>query len=244
MKRILLSVILFTLILSGLNAQRRNGLIGHRAETAGSLILSIGPNYCYADPYNSKGFFGPIANQSILTNNDISLGFRQTFVDNSTFSVFGQNVTNDLGYKAAFSFDNFTGDDKIYPVRNYSFTSTVFQLTGQAEYSIHFGQTRRRNYPHTLYTFLGVGVLNSSAKLNLGTAARGDYQYATIDITPVIPYGIGYYFNFQRYYYIGAELKWEFTFSDKIDGFKPPYPDSKSNDVFQGFLLTFGYNIF
>lgn len=247
MKRLLLSVLLFTFILSGLHAQRRNGLIGHRSESAGSLIISIGPNYCYADPFNSKGFWGPIANQSILTNNDITIGFRQTFVDNTGYTIFGQNFRNDFGYKAGFSFDNFTGDDKIYPQRDYSFTSTVLQLTGQAEYSMHFAQSRRsRSFPHTVYGFLGVGVLNSYAKLYRGSDGHGGYQYPPngMDITPVIPYGFGYNYNFMRYYYVGAEFKWEFTFSDKIDGFKPPYPDSKSNDVLQGFFLTFGYKIF
>jgi len=246
MKRILFSVLLFTLILSGLHAQRRNGLIGHRAESSGSLIISMGPNYCYADPYNSKGFFGPIANQSILTNNDITIGFRQTFVDNTGYTIFGQNFTNDFGYKAGFSFDNFTGDDKIYPDRDFSFKSTVLQLTGQAEYSVHFGKRYRRGYPNTIYGFLGVGGLYSKADLTKGSGGHSGYKYAPngVDFTPVIPYGLGYHYNFNKIYYIGAEFKWEFTFSDQIDGFKPPYPDSKSNDVFQGFSITFGYKIF
>lgn len=246
MRRIIVAAFLFVLIFSGLHAQRRNGLIGHRTESEGSLILSFGPNYCYADPFNSKGFFGPIANQSILTNNDISVGFRQTFTNNSLYVFLGRNINIDFGYKAGFSFDNFTGDDKIYPQRNYSFSSTVLQLAGQAEYSVHFSQGRRRSYPHTVYGFLGLGVLNSYATLNRGTDGHGGYQYPPngVDITPVIPYGFGYYYNFKRYYYVGAEFKWEFTFSDKIDGFKPPYPDSKSNDVLQGFFLTFGYKIF
>ena len=245
MKRNVLSVLLIMLIFSGLQAQRRNGLIGHRSESDGSLILSIGPNYCYGDPYSSKGFFGPIANQSVLKNMDISIGFRQSFVDNSRYVLLGQNVTMDLGYKAGLSYDHFTGDDKNYPIRNFSFNSTVFQLAGQGEYSIHIGKRYGRAYPHTIYGFLGVGALYCKADLLKGTdGGHIGYNYRSTDITPVIPYGFGYHYYFYNTYYIGAEVKWEYTFSDYIDGFKPPKNVSKSPDVLQGFFVTFGYKIF
>jgi hypothetical protein len=209
------------------------------------LVLNIGPDYCFADPYSSKGFFGPIANQNILNNRDISIGFRQSFTNNSGFTFLGLSFTSDFGYKAIFSYDNFTGDDKDYPIRNFSFNSLALQLTGQGEYSVHF-TTRRygRYYPHTLYAFLGVGALYSNADLSRGTDGHAGYLYKTNYIAPVIPYGIGYHYNFNTNYYIGAEIKWEYTFSDYIDGFKPPVVVSKSNDVLLGFSLTFGYKIF
>jgi len=217
MKRFLFSIFLTLFIFSGAWAQRRNGLIGHRSENEGSLILSIGPNYCFADTYNSHGFWGPIANQSVLNNRDITIGFRQSFTDNTIYILLGQTVTTDFGYKASLSYDNFTGDDTNQPnARDFSFNSTVFQLACQSEFSIHLGKSFRSGLPHTVYGLLGAGVLNSKANLDTGITGRGNYKYAPngIDITPIISYGFGYHYNFNQFYYIGAEFKWEYTFSD------------------------------
>jgi hypothetical protein len=228
MKKLLISISLVMLTFSALQAQRRNGLIGHRTQSNGSLVLSFGPNYLYGDPDCSKGFLGPIFNQSMLKNENISLGYRHTFTD-------------DFGYKVAASYDHFTGND-IKTDRNYSFETSAFQFAGQGEYYYHFGRRFRRRWPNTVYGFLGVGLMASNAILARPTLDnRGRYKYRQNDITPVIPYGFGYKYDIDYQFSIGAEFCWRYTFSDFLDGFKPPYPYSVSNDVLEGFSLTLSY---
>lgn len=229
MKKILLTFLLVLLFSAGMEAQRRNGLISRRGNSNGSLVLSIGPNYSFADPDCSKGFFGPMLNQSLLSNYDISIGFRQTF-------------SNDIGYKASISYDNFTGEDIKNP-RGYSFVTSAYQFNVQGEYSYNWGKRYGRSTPNALYGFLGLGALYSIADLKY-SSYNGSYIHKPKHLSPVIPYGFGYQYNFNTNYYIGAELKMVYTFSDYIDGFMPPTPQSNSNDIINGFSITLAYRIF
>ncbi|HET7732339.1 MAG TPA: DUF6089 family protein [Paludibacter sp.] len=228
MKKILLSIFLVMLTFSALQAQRRNGLIGHRIESTGELVFAIGPSYSFADPDCSKGIFGPIINQNMFDNQHVSLGYRTTFND-------------DFGYKIALGYDHFTGNDIKTP-RNYSFETNAFQFAGQAEYYYHFGRRFRRRWPNTVYGFLGVGIITSNTVLN-SPVRYTYYKYRDSDITPVIPYGAGYKYDIDNQFSVGAEIYWRYTFSDFLDGFKPKPPASKSNDVLEGFLLTVSYKL-
>lgn len=232
MKKILLSVFLVMLTFSALQAQRRNGLIGHRTQSSGAFVLTLGPNYSFADPDCSKGVFGPIINQNMFENQSVTFGYRQTFSD-------------DFGYKVALGYDHFTGSD-IKTDRNYTFKTNAFQLAGQGEYYYHFGKRFRRRWPNTVYGFLGMGIMTSNANLTRPTLDnRGSYKYRgnEITVTPVVPYGIGYRYDIDYQFSVGAELCWRYTFSDYLDGFKPPPESSKSNDVLQGFSLTLSYKL-
>lgn len=230
MKRILLLFFLVALTFFAAHAQRRNGLIGHRTQSSGALVLTFGPNYSFADPDCSKGIFGPVINQNIFENQSFTFGYRHTFSD-------------DFGCKVALGYNHFTGND-ILSDRNYAFKTNAFQLEGQGEYYYHFGKMYRRRWPNTVYGFLGVGVMASNADLTRPTMDnRGRYKYRGDDVTPVIPYGIGYRYDIDYQFSVGMELCWKYTFSDFLDGFKPPYPNSKSNDVLQGLSFTLSYKL-
>ncbi len=230
MKKILLSIFLLILVSFAAHAQRRNGLIGHRTQSSGSLVFTLGPNYSFADPDCSKGVFGPVINQNFFENQSLSFGYRYTFSD-------------DFGYKVALGYDHFTGED-LKSDRNYAFKTNAFQLTGQGEYYYHFGKRFRRRWPNTVYGFLGVGVMASNADLTRPSLDnRGRYKYRQNDVTPVIPYGFGYKYDIDYQFSVGAEFCWRYTFSDFLDGFKPPYPNSISNDVLQGLSLTLSYRL-
>jgi hypothetical protein len=229
MKKILLSIFLLILVFFAAQAQRRNGLIGHRTQSSGSLVFTLGPNYSFADPDCSKGVFGPVINQDFFQNQSVTFGYRYTFSD-------------DFGYKVALGYDHFTGED-LKTGRDFVFKTNAFQLSGQGEYYYHFGKKFRRRWPNSVYGFLGVGVMASNAQLDRPATGNRDYKYRQNDVTPVVPYGIGYKYDIDYQFSVGAEFSWRYTFSDYLDGFKPPYPSSKSNDVLQGLLLTLSYKL-
>lgn len=238
MKKISLFIFLIAFFCSALVAQRRNGLIGHRTENSGSLFASLGPSYTFADPDCSRGFFGPIFNQNLLMNEGISLGYLKVF--QSTYA-----------YRLTLGYDHFTGADigSLQQQRGYSFSTNAFQFNGVFLYQYHFGPRFSRNKPHSVYAFLGLGMIGSTADLNVGTNKRGNYTYKSISeppafvIAPLIPYGFGYNYDLDRTFTLGAEFLWKYTFTDFLDGFKPPFPESKSNDVIQGFAVTLSYKI-
>lgn len=220
-------------------AQIGSGLINRNNLSLDYLTVSIGPEYCFSD------IQGSFDKQISLKDHDISFGFRKTF-------------SNDFGYKVAFNYSNFAGkdsndDNDASIVRNYSYTSSVMQLAIQGEYSLKIGSG---NYNHpaanSIYVFLGAGVLRSDAKLNLNSQLpRDNYIYKPVYYAPVIPLGIGYQYDFDNGFLMGAEFNFRYPFSDYIDGFKPPTvvlqngktTVSRSNDVMGGLSITFSYLI-
>jgi hypothetical protein len=225
MKRLLISVLIVSFFFGGLHAQRGRGLVDRSEESQSYLSLSLGPEYCQSDLQGSM--FNPIS----LNNNDFTIGYRTTFANN-------------LGYKLAFSYSNFSGKDNnsIY-TRDYSYTSNVIQLALQAEYFIKIGrQYYYKPTPNAIYFFLGAGYFKSNANLNLGNSGiLPHYSYKPTSYAPAIPFGIGYQYNFNNNFLIGAEFNGRYSFSDYIDGFKPPNTSSKSNDVMGGISFTLTY---
>jgi hypothetical protein len=233
MRRLLLSVLIVSFFLGGLQAQRGGGLVDKNDESQSYLSLSFGPEYCLSDEQT------PLLHQLSFNDNDFTLGYRTTYANN-------------LGYKLAFSYSSFTGNDNWAKIisRRYSYSSGVMQLALQAEYFIKIG--RRYYYkptPNAIYFFVGAGVLRSNANLNTNNDIRSKYIYKPISYAPVIPIGFGYQYNFNNNFLLGAEFNARYPFSDYIDGFKPPLvilkdgtkTVSKSNDVIGGFSITFTY---
>jgi hypothetical protein len=220
-------------IFDGLNAQQRGGrgLVDRSMESNSYLTFSFGPEYCQSDTqgtlWNQIPFIGNQANTGLF-DYDVSVGYRTTYANN-------------LGYKLAFNYSSFGGNDigSIYP-RRYKYYSNVMQLALQGEYSVKIG--REYYYKPTansVYVFIGVGVLSADANLNYNVLAH--YVYGKNTIAPVIPFGFGYQYNFNNNYLIGVEFNGRYPFTDLIDGFKPPYPESKSNDIMGGISFTFSY---
>jgi hypothetical protein len=233
MRRLLLSVLIVSFFLGGLQAQRGGGLVDKNDESQSYLSLSLGPEYCLSDEQT------PLLHQLSFNDNDFTLGYRTTFANN-------------LGYKFAFSYSDFTGNDNWAKIieRRYSYSSSVLQLALQGEYFIKIGrQYYYKPTPNAIYFFVGAGFLRVDANLNTNNDIRGNYIYKPISYAPVIPFGFGYQYNFNNNFLLGAEFNGRFPFSDYIDGFKPPTlllqngikTVSKSNDVMGGFSITFTY---
>jgi len=227
--QLLISFFLIFLFSAGLKAQRRNDFISSRNENTGTIIFSIGPQYCFGDTKQS-----PFA-QSLAKNWDVSLGFREMFPGN-------------FGFKALINCGNVSGSDGNLINRSYSFSSKTWQMSVQGIYSYNFGSHSGHSAPsNSLYSFLGVGLISSSADLNF--IPRSNYLYKTnlnnqLVSAPFIPYGFGYEYRFRNNISIGIEYNIKYTFSDYIDGFKPPFPDSRYTDILESVSITLGYKIF
>lgn len=233
MKKILVFTLLILLASSEVAAQRRNGIIHKRWDSEGFLTISFGPNYAFADPDCSKALLGPVLNQNILQNQDISIGFRQQFSEK-------------YGYHAFMSYDTYTGSDIKNLTRNMSFKSSAFQMSVVGEYAYNFSKKYRKWKINSIYGFAGVGLIYNNADLNYDrTKGFIGYTYKETDLKPTIPYGIGYrYILLQEGLTFGVEIISRLTFSDYLDGFAPPSRSSKSNDMFQGFRFTASKRIF
>ena len=229
MRKLFLSFSLIILIPLSLLSQRRYGQIEKSNANSGAILLSLGTEYCFADTKKSP------FSQGISDNKEFSLGYKAKY-------------SNNLGYRAQINYTTVTGSDGVSENRNYDFSSKIWQASIHGEYTVNLGQIfNRLDSPNSIYIFLGIGLINTSANLNY--YQRIDYNYKTrknneTDISAVIPYGIGYQYEFNNNFSFGIEYNLRYSFSDYLDGFKPPYPDSKSNDILQGFSFIFGYKIF
>lgn len=229
MRIFLLSFLFIFLISFFLEAQRRYGMIDKRSATTGAIIFSLGPEYCFADTKES-----PLS-QDISNNKDFSVGFQIRY-------------PNNFGYKYQINYSNITGSDGSSKSRSYSFSSQIWQVSVQSEYAFNWGKGfGHSSPPHSIYFFLGVGLFNCTANLNY--SQRANYSYLTnsdekTNVSPIIPMGLGYQYNFNNNFLVGLEYNLKYSFSDYLDGFKPPYPESKSNDILEGISLTVGYKIF
>jgi len=221
-KYVLFTFLLILLPLFTLMAQHWPGLVGKDGEPVASVLVSLGPEYCFADTKE------PALMQNILRNKDLSVSFRVRY-------------TNNFGYRASFSYSTFTGSDGASVSRSYSFASQAIQLAAMGEYTIPFGKTYGESlFPPGIYLFLGVGLLR--CKANLDYYSKAGYQYNTnATISPVIPLGMGYQYTFANNFQLGVEYMLRWSFSDYLDGFRPPSSASKSIDVLQGAAITLGY---
>lgn len=233
MKKILISAFIVVLVLPGLQAQRRNGLIGRRIQSMGAITFSIGPGVCLGDAGSSKSVGSYFNNTFVdgIHNFDMALGFRHI-------------LQNGFSYKADFEYGNYSGSDKNTNLedRNFSNISNVIEFSGRGEYSYYFGSRYSRTLPHSIYGFAGVGVLNSFTKYT------GSYQLLFgEELSPAfaafIPYGIGYQYQLTPEFTIGVELGGQYAISDYVDGFHSK-DWSKSNDILGNLKFTVAYKIF
>ena len=232
MKKILLSAFIFVLVLPGLQAQRRNGLIGRRIQSMGLLTFSIGPGVCLGDAGSSRSAGNYFNNTFVdgIHNFDMAIGFRHI-------------LQNGFSYKADFEYGNYSGSDKNTNLeyRNFSNISNVIEFSGKGEYSYYWGRRYARNRPHSIYGFAGVGVLNSFTKYT-GSPQLFDEEHSPI-FAAFIPYGIGYQYQLTPEFTIGAEFGGQYALSDFVDGFHS-IRWSRSNDILGNLKFTIAYKIF
>jgi len=167
----------------------------------------------------------------------------------------GFKVTQDFVVAIDLAYVMYGGKDEVGSShgRNYSFNSHAFQHVVRAEYYI-IGDSRsfisgavynRRgmvnNYNKLyLYAFGGAGGLYSKAKVkdldNGGEEPLDNPGYNNAsNYTLVFPLGGGMKWSLDARWTIGAELGYQFTLSDYLDGYSSAW--SKYNDSY--FLTSF-----
>ena len=149
---------------------------------------------------------------------------------NSVISVgFHQSIAAHWAYKVSVHSGVYDRSDA-----NYSFRSSVFELTGRDEFNLF-----TRFYPQvqSLYLFGGFGLLYSNYFNERLVAPRVTVANATI--APVIPVGIGYKHELFDRFSVGAELDLHYSFTDMLEGKKGGMP----HDALSTLSLLVSYQI-
>jgi len=237
MKKFLVIIQLVILCLFPIYSQKK-GLISTGGSSMSVVLNSVSLAYCFGDVGGSyqKQFLNCINDWDISnTRYLVSLGLRQLF-------------KKDLGYEINVLYGSFVGDDanSRNEMRDYSYKNKVVGFSLQAEYVILGGFDPYKLNLHTLYIYLGGGILNSDSKLwrkGLSISETpSDRPYDKVkltDTTPIIPVGIGYQYHLTSNFSIGAELGWIYSFSDYLDGIITQY--SKRKDTLANLNITFTY---
>jgi opacity protein-like surface antigen len=239
MRKIYLSVFLLA-VFSTIQAQSY-GLIGKIIPNSKSLIFTATDlNYCFSDigGTTKQQVINGLKNWDVLSSKYlVSLGFRQSFINN-------------ISYRVSVSYGNFTGDDKNAKnsARHLSFESQISSINLVDEYTLLGGFHSNIYYPYSLYIFGGIGLCNSHATvkkdgipINEFPPNRPDDKIKLNETSFSLPYGIGYEYFISPRIAIGAELMWNYAFNDFLDGISTV--SSKKNDLLTSFNLTFSYKL-
>lgn len=153
-------------------------------------------------------------------------------------------VEERIAVNGNLTFANMHGSDanSFNELRDYSFTTNIYELSGKVEYHITketqirsyggksiSGKILRFNKGVNLYVFAGIGgaYFKTTAKDNLINEPRfTDEKHLAL----VFPVGIGAKYPLSSTTYIGLELGGRFTTSDYIDGFTTE--SSTSKDIY------------
>ena len=230
----------FAVAISNIQAQNY-GLIGNFKPNSKSLVLTAtNLNYCFSDigGTTKQQVINGLNNWDVLSSKYlVSLGFRQSFVNN-------------IGYRVSVSYGNFTGDDKNAKnsARHFSFESRISSINLLGEYTLLGGFHSNIYYPYSLYIFGGIGLCSSQATVKKDGISihefppnRPDDKIKLNETSFSLPYGFGYEYFISLRISIGAELMWNYAFNDFLDGISTV--SSKKNDLLTSFSLTFSYKL-
>lgn len=243
-KKIVIAV-LSVLFVSALYAQRRNGLIGHRSESAGYLMFSTGPAYCYDDPFGSlfaNNFWGGHNFQTSfgyyqpVVLDDLNFGYR---ILGTYYNFAGQDIVGGNNVQRRVHHDNI---GEVFE----SYQSNIFELTGRVEYHYTFGRRYRRVIPHELYAYTGLGLMTISA--NFPKVSGEPLYEGKKSLSPAVclPLGVGYQYNIDRQFSVGVELGVQAAFSDLLDGYEGSHLTGVKivNDNVSSLSFTFSYRMY
>lgn len=236
MKNLFLVIISFFFITVSVSAQGRNGLLKTKPQSEGQFLLAVGPANLLGDIGGAnRSNFQFIRDFKFRDTRPLfSLGFRQTF-NQSKF-----------GWKAMFQYGYFVGDDAGFrnAPRDYGFEASILQATLNLEYSFIKTQLANRSRSTLrFYAFTGVGGSNSASKITKGPAyPRPNDKTKVSELAMYIPVGVGGEVKLSKNFKLGAELYWNYYFSDYMEGLTTG--DSKYNDTMFGLSVSLGYRIF
>lgn len=243
-----LSFLLVVVVVSHLSvAQSRNGLYKFSLPGKSSIVLTgIGPSYLFGDVggnKDSKGLFAKTDFNVAQTKYMFSLNYRYVF-------------QNNIGFKTSALFGKFEGTDtdSRNGTRGFDFSTNLTILALHIEYNIIGGENAEYGTPHKLYAFAGVGAMIADVDFNSSKAKRltdshapntvlttvgTGYNAKMVSVSPAFPIGVGYEYELNSNFSIGAEYVLHASFSDYLDGVTTSY--SKNKDYLMNLDLTFTY---
>ena len=142
---------------------------------------------------------------------------------------FHQSIDEYWAYKIAAHTGTYDRKDA-----DYSFRSSVFELTGRIEYRLfatHYTRAR------SLYLFGGIGYQYSNY-VNEKLIAPKE-KIIKSNAAPVVPLGIGYKYELFGKLSVGVEFDFHYTLSDMVEGTKGGMP----HDVLSTLSLVLSYQI-
>jgi len=160
------------------------------------------------------------------------------------------NVNQWYSIKANILYGTISGDDANSSVfsmnyRNLSFTSSLLDIGVQAEINLLGYWSGHPRYKQTPYLLFGFSVyrFNPKAQYNgqwyelqpLGTEGQGTTKYNEREkyaLTQIsLPLGLGYKYAINRWWNIGFEFGYRYTFTDYLDDVSKTYVES---DILNG----------
>lgn len=239
--QLIIFIIALLSAVSELNAQSRNGLYGFSQPGTSSIVLTgLGPGYLFGD-------LGGTINNELLKDFEferakimLSLNYRYMFPNNIGFkinAVYGRFKHSDEGSRN--------------DVRDYNSDMKLGLFATHFEYNLFGGEYAYYPSNHTFYVFTGIGILYSDSKIwtqdkVINSSFLGKHIISndgknahTYTISPVVPIGFGYEYEFSSNWAIGAEYNLHIPFTDYVDGLSPS--GSKSKDYLMSLSLTMTY---
>ncbi len=211
-------------------------------------------NFSYSQAKNADLEFGLSVGRMVYQG-DLTPSILGSFQTSRSFVGFtaAKNLSSSFALRVALLIGNMQGNDAIYAKpayrrqRNFSFTSSVKELTAQAVYS--FPGIEQGSTGFTGYVFGGGGLsaLNivpnaqnfnpeyfgaaETARIQSGLAS--DAQHGTPKLLPLLIVGVGMKYFIKPKWGVNAEASYRFIYTDYLDGFSesanPAYNDHYMN---------------
>lgn len=159
-------------------------------------------------------------------------------------------ITEEIDVKAnlAFAYLEDSDENSRNESRNYAFSSSLFEFSGQVEYNIIPEERPRtysvmslrdglRTFNRTLntYVFAGLGGIYFNTK-PLADLEGSERFTDNKNLTLIIPYGIGVKYPINTQLHVGFEIGGRWAASDYLDGLTTQF--SESNDIYYFTLLN------
>lgn len=155
--------------------------------------------------------------------------------------MFRYNLSPRWAVKADFLFGKISSSDigTDHSTRNLSFSSPLTEFSAEAELNFLklYNQIGKNRFSPYIFAGITLFSFNPKAELNgvvydlqsLGTEGQGleggaDKRYSLTNVA--IPFGIGIKFTMGRYFSIGAEWGFRYTFTDYLDDVSTVYYDN------------------
>lgn len=117
-----------------------------------------------------------------------------------------------------------------------TFEKNVLDASIQFEFNYFKYIVGDKPTPYSTYLFAGVGMQSYKYLETNGIVGEGGYGYVEYsEVTPMIPFGLGFKFNLSKRIGLGIETGFRKTFSDKLDNLDDPlsYENANGTEVTQ-----------